>query len=53
MSSKDGGFKGSGRFPISSGGIALGNIAVGLAAGVMAREGGSEVKRKMELDCNS
>ena len=37
MSSKDSGFNGNGSFPISSGGVALGNIGSGLVTGVTVR----------------
>jgi len=35
MSSRDGRFSGSGSFPISSGGVALGKMGGGLATGIM------------------
>jgi len=46
MSSKDGGFNGNGRFPISSGGVALGNMGGGLAAGTIVIGRGSDGEEK-------
>jgi len=45
ISSKDGGFNGSGSFPISSGSVALGKIGGGLVTGVTVR-GMESGKRK-------